>query len=135
MKFQALLVLADNQASEVLRRVLDDYQVESEYCADSDSALHRLEDKHFDAVVLDFDDTATASQILQHVRQSSTSKSAVAIGLWSDRENVRTAFGMGANFILYKPVSGEQACASLRSAVSLLKRERRRSFRVPVQLP
>jgi ActR/RegA family two-component response regulator len=135
MKFQALLVLADNQASEVLSRVLDDYQVESEHCADRESALRRLEDKHFDAVVVDFDDAGAANQILQDVRQSSTSKSAVAIGLWSDRENVRTAFGIGANFILYKPVSGDQACATLRSAVSLLKRERRRSFRVPVQLP
>lgn len=135
MKFQALLVLNDNNAAEVLSRVLDDYQVESEHCGDAESALRRLEDKHFDTIVVDFDDAASAHQMLQDIRQSATSRNAVAIGLWSDRNNVRSAFGMGANFILYKPLSSEQACASLRSAVALLKRERRRTFRVPVQLP
>jgi c-di-GMP-binding flagellar brake protein YcgR len=44
-------------------------------------------------------------------------------------------FGAGANFILYKPISVEQAEASLRAATALIKRERRRSFRVPVQVP
>lgn len=135
MKFQALLVLNDANAADVLGRVLDDFQVESEHCSDADSALRRLEDKHFDAVVVDFDDAGQANHILQSLRQSSTSKNAVAIGLWSDRSNVRSAFGMGANFVLYKPLTSEQACASLRAAVALLKRERRRTFRVPVQLP
>src|SRR5262249_29196071 len=44
-------------------------------------------------------------------------------------------FGAGANFVLYKPISSEQAEASLRAATALIKRERRRSFRVPVQVP
>jgi hypothetical protein len=48
---------------------------------------------------------------------------------------VRHVFGAGANFILYKPISQQQAEASLRAATALMKRERRRSFRVPVQLP
>jgi len=44
-------------------------------------------------------------------------------------------FGAGANFVLYKPISVSQAQASLRAATALLKRERRRAFRVPVQVP
>ncbi|HLB89462.1 MAG TPA: PilZ domain-containing protein, partial [Terriglobales bacterium] len=44
-------------------------------------------------------------------------------------------FGAGANFVLYKPISEQQAQASLRAATALIKRERRRSFRVPVQVP
>jgi c-di-GMP-binding flagellar brake protein YcgR len=69
------------------------------------------------------------------VRQSQISKNAVTISLLDDKSLVRRAFGMGANFILYKPVADEPARASLRAAIAILKRERRRTFRVPVQLP
>jgi hypothetical protein len=57
------------------------------------------------------------------------------IALLKDKSLVRNIFGAGANFILYKPVSEDQAFATLRAAVALIKRERRRSFRVPLQLP
>ncbi len=53
----------------------------------------------------------------------------------SDRTKVRSAFGAGAHFVLYKPVSAEQAQASLRAATILIKRERRRAARIPVQVP
>ena len=135
MKFQALLVLNDNNAAEVRTHVLDDYQVESEHCPDAESAHRRMEDKKFELVLVDFDEAGDASQILQTLRQNANTRNAVVVGLWSDRANVRSVFGMGANFVLYKPVSSEQAYASLRAAVALLKRERRRTFRVPVQLP
>ena len=132
MKFQALLVLNDTNAAEVLGRVLDDFQVESEHCSDADSALRRLEDKRFEAVVVDFDDAGQANHILQSVRQSSTSKSAVAIGLWSDRSNVRSAFGMGANFVLQKPISTLNASRCFHAALNFMLKERRRYFRQPV---
>ncbi len=135
MTFQALLVLKDDSAAEALHHVLEDFQVETEHCRDAEAASHRLEEKRFDAVVVDFDEASHAADVLHTIRHSSTSKNAIAIGLWSDRSSVRSAFGMGANFVLYKPVSSEQACISLRAAIALLKRERRRSFRVPVQLP
>src|SRR2546423_207186 len=41
----------------------------------------------------------------------------------------------GPHFILVKPITPDQAQATLRAATSLLKRERRQSFRVPVQAP
>jgi PilZ domain len=48
---------------------------------------------------------------------------------------VRTVFGAGAHFIVYKPVSREQAEGTLRAAASLIQRDRRTSFRVPIQVP
>jgi DNA-binding response OmpR family regulator len=135
MKFEALLIVNDDPAAEVLSHVLEAFQVQSERCGDADEALQKLDEKRFDAVVVDFDDTPLAGRILRGVRHSSASKNAVTISLLGDRTNVRSAFGSGANFVLYKPLSGDTARASLRAAVALLKRERRRTFRVPVQLP
>ena len=135
MKFQALLVLNDDSAADVLSQVLADFQVGSERCTDANVAVQKLEEKAFDAVIVDFDDSQSATQVLQSAHQSQAGKNVVTVGLLSDPANVRSAFGMGANFVLYKPVSSERAHASLRAAVALLKRERRRTFRVPVQLP
>ena len=136
MIFQALLVLRDDGAADLLRHVLADFQVESEHCPDASMAAQKLQDKHFDAIVLDLDDESTvASDIMQKLRHSAASKNAVTISLLNDSCNVRRAFGMGANFVLFKPLANETASASLRAAVALLKRERRRAFRVPVQLP
>jgi DNA-binding response OmpR family regulator len=135
MKFQALLVLNNDVAAEVLTHVLSDFGFESESCSDRGAAARQFDEKRFDAVIVDFDDPAAAAQVLQRLRQSSSSKNAVTVGLLSNPSNVRSAFGMGANFVLYRPISSEQAHATLRAAQALLKRERRRKFRVPVQLP
>jgi DNA-binding response OmpR family regulator len=135
MIFHALLVLTDDSAAELLRHVLADFQVESEHCSDPQAASQKLTEQRFDAVIVDLDDEPSAAGVLEKVRKSPLSKSAVTISLLSDPSLVRRAFGMGSNFILYKPVSIEPAHASLRAAIALLKRERRRTFRVPVQLP
>ena len=58
----------------------------------------------------------------------------MTVALLNDKTKVRNVFGAGANFVLYKPISVSQAQASLRAATALLKRERRRAFRVPVQV-
>ena len=136
MIFQALLVLRDDSVTELLRHVLADFQVETEHCPDASTAAQKLQDKHFDALVIDLDDENTVNTgLLQKLRQSALSKSAVVVTLLQDPTAVRRAFGMGANFVLYKPLASEPARGSLRAAVALLKRERRRTFRVPVQLP
>jgi DNA-binding response OmpR family regulator/Tfp pilus assembly protein PilZ len=136
MIFQALLVLRDDSVTDLLRHVLADFQVETEHCPDASAAAQKLQDKHFDALVVDLDDETTVNTgLMQKLRQSSVSKNAVVVSLLHDTSAVRRAFGMGANFVLYKPLASEPARASLRAAVALLKRERRRTFRVPVQLP
>ena len=135
MIFHALLVLTDDSTAERLRQILAEFQVESEYCSESHVATQKLAERRYDAVIVDLEDQSAAASILEQVRQSQISKNAVTISLLDDKSLVRRAFGMGANFILYKPIAEEPVRASLRAAIALLKRERRRSFRVPVQLP
>jgi c-di-GMP-binding flagellar brake protein YcgR len=48
---------------------------------------------------------------------------------------VRGAFELGAHFVLYKPISAERAKTSFRAARALMKRERRRNTRIPVEIP
>lgn len=134
MTFQALLVSKDEETTAVLTPVLSGFGVGVQSSGYPD-AMVRLSEQKFDAVIVDFDDPHSAALVLQNASQASTGNSAVTVALLSDKTKVRNVFGAGANFVLYKPVSPEQAQASLRAATSLIKRERRRSFRVPVQVP
>ena len=134
MTFHALLVSKDEEAAAVLTPLLARCGV-AVACCGYPEALCRLTEEKFDSVIVDFDDPHSASLVLQNASQVTSGVKAVTVALLSDKTKVRNVFGAGANFILYKPISVEQAEASLRAATALIKRERRRSFRVPVQVP
>ena len=135
MSFQALLVVSRDDVSVApLKQVLTGFGLSVQVCTHS-GALGRLKGQKFDAVVVDFDDPASATLVLQQAYRASSGNNAITAALLSDRTKVRIAFRAGANFVLYKPVSAEQAEASLRAAIAIMKRERRRSLRVPVQVP
>jgi CheY-like chemotaxis protein len=134
MSFHALLVSKDEEATAILTPLLARCGV-GLACCGYPEALCRLAEETFDSVIVDFDDPHSASLVLQNASEASAGVKAVTVALLSDKTKVRNVFGAGANFILYKPISPEQAEASLRAATALIKRERRRSFRVPVQVP
>src|SRR5580704_2767369 len=134
MTFQALLVSKDDEATTVLTGALSGLGVEAVRCGYSDG-ICQLTEQHFDAVIVDFDDPHSAELVLQNALQSAPQNHVVTVALLSDKSKLRNVFGKGANFVLYKPFSVEQAEAGLRAATVLLKRERRSSFRVPVQVP
>jgi CheY-like chemotaxis protein len=134
MTLQSLLVSKDEQAAAVLTPVLTGFGLGVHCCGYAD-ALGRMTDPKFDAVIVDYDDPHSAALVLQNAYQASSGINTVTVALLSDKTKVRSVFGAGANFVLYKPISEQQAEASLRAATALMKRERRRSFRVPVQIP
>ena len=134
MTFHALLVSKDEEATEVLTPLLNRCGVDVAACGYPEASC-RLTEEKFDAVIVDFDDPHRASLVLQSSSPAVPGVTPVTVALLSDKAKVRSVLGAGAHFILYKPISGEQADASLRAATALIKRERRRSFRVPVQVP
>ncbi len=134
MTFHALLVSKDEEATEVLTPLLNRCGVDVAVCGYPEASC-RLTEEKFDAVIVDFDDPHRASLVLQSSSPAAPGVTPVTVALLSDKTKVRSVLGAGAHFILYKPISGEQADASLRAATALIKRERRRSFRVPVQVP
>jgi CheY-like chemotaxis protein len=134
MTLQALLVSADDEVAAVLEPVLSGFGLSLRSCGHLE-AIRKLTEQRFDAVIVDFDDLPGAMSVLQDARLTPRRDGTVTVALLRDPGKVRNAFGAGAHFILYKPVSAEQAQASLRAATILIKRERRRSLRVPLQVP
>jgi CheY-like chemotaxis protein len=134
MTFHALLVSKDDEAAAVLHAVLSGFGV-SCVCCSYPEAICQLGEQKFDAVVVDFDDPHSAALVLQNVQQSGSANHAVTVALLSDKAKFRSVLSQGAHFILYKPLNLLEAEASLRPACGLIKRERRASCRVPLQLP
>jgi len=132
MTFQALLVSKDEQATHLLTLALAGFGMAVHSCGYPDGVCQLAEQK-FDCVLVDYDDPHSAALILQNAEQAAIKP--VTVALLHDQSDVRGVFGAGANFVLYKPISELQAESTLRAATALARRERRRAFRVPVQLP
>lgn len=134
MNLQTLLVSKDDNAAEVLSRVLASFAVAVERFSEIEIALQRLGEQRFDGLIVDFDEPDAACQLLQAACNTKPGAS-ITMALLTDESRVREILRSGAKFILHKPVAPEQAAATLRAVTAMLRRERRRSFRVPVQAP
>jgi len=135
MNLQVLVVSKDDTAADILSRAFAGFGVAVERFSDPEVAHGRLSEQRFDGLVVDFDEPSVAESLLQNATAISGSKALVTIGLAADATKVREILKTGAKFVLYKPLSFEQATATLRAATALVKRERRSSVRVPVQAP
>src|SRR5580698_5687748 len=134
MNLNALVLCTDDKIMRVLRRVLSDLEVGIDTCTDADSAVRRLTRTRFEAVVVDCVDEDVAAKVLSSVRSAPCNKRAIAVAMIDGQKAVRSAFALGAHFVLYKPISFERARSSFRAARALMKCERRRNVRVPVEL-
>jgi CheY-like chemotaxis protein len=135
MSLQSLVFCSDERILRILRRVLSDLEIRVEQCTDPDSAIQKLTRQRFEAVIVDCSDERVAAQILKSARSAPSNKRAVAVAIIDGEKAVKSAFELGAHFVLYKPISMERAKASFRAAHALMKRERRRNQRIPVEIP
>jgi CheY-like chemotaxis protein len=135
MSLQALVVCSDDKILRVLRRVLSDLEIGVELCGNADSAVRKLTRQRFEAVVVDCHDEDMAARVLASVRSAPCNKRSIAVAMIDGRKAVRSAFALGAHFVLYKPISAERARSSFRAGRALMKCERRRNTRVVMQIP
>ncbi len=117
-----------------MRRMLADVRAEMEVCTGPRQAARRLEEERFDAVIVDCDDMDGAADILAGLRHSEGNRRAIRFAILNRLTSVGTAFRMGANFVLDKPLCSERTSRSLRVASGLVERERRRYDRYAVDL-
>jgi len=133
MALTSLLVCSDAKAVQVLSGILQDLGIGVESCGDLDMARARLEDRHFDALLVDCQDQAAAVELIAQARNTRNNKNTVAIAIVSGQNQVGDIFAKSANFVLYKPISRERATHSMRAARGLMRSERRIRPRLSVE--
>lgn len=135
MALETLLLSADREVIRVLHRVLQDLGIDLLLTPTANDAADLLARRKFDAVIADCCSLPDASEIVPRLRQGTSNRSAIVFAVIGQGSTLRTAFGMGANFVLEKPLSVERASRTFRAALGLMVRERRRYFRLDVEIP
>jgi hypothetical protein len=131
MNLNSLLLCSDEKIGRILRRTLGDLDIGVEHCASAEAALRFLTRDRFEAIIVDCAGPG-AADVLRAARTAPCNKRAIAVAILDPAMGLRSAFEIGAHFILYKPVSAERAKSSFRAARALMKRERRHNARVSV---
>lgn len=135
MDLRVLVVCPDQDSANLLSTVLAEMEIVAEQTPSISRGLERLNEESFDAVILDYGADQASEEFLAKLRQSSKSRKALLIAILDSDFSARPIFGLGANFVLYRPLSLERTRLSLRAARGLMRRERRRAPRIPVNSP
>ena len=132
MDLRALVVCPDPGSSNLLTQVLSELGMAAEHTPSVSNGLQLLESQRFDVVVLDYRADEDSEKFLAQLRQSARNRASMLIAIVDGEFNARPVFGLGANFVLYRPLSAERTRISLRAARGLMRRERRRAPRIPL---
>ena len=133
MALQALIVCRDDRTIATLTRALDHLKIEAEVCRGFRAALRHAGERRFEAIFVDATPQRAGKFILR-LREVSQHKMVVVVVL-NGRGTVREAFSMGANFVLYAPLTFERALHGLQAAKSLMFPQHRRHFRWRLHRP
>jgi len=135
MTLESLLLSQDPELLRVIRPTLEKLSIDVEVCHDARAGSNILISDKFDAVIVDCDDLSGGLALLQGLRNTPSNKSSVAFAVLNGkRTTTQEAFGMGANFVLQKPISTLNASRCFHAALNFMLKERRRYFRQPVKI-
>ena len=124
-----VLVCADQDSASLLKAALAEMGMAVEHTPSISRGVGLLNEKRFDAIVLDYRADQSSEEFLARMRQSAKNRDALLIALVDEGFNARRVFGLGANFVLYRPLTAERTRLSLNAARSLMRRDRRRNPR------
>ena len=128
MALEALLISRHEPTLRLLRSVLQGVEVACKDCGEPKDALDLLERQHFGAVIVDFD-LPGGTELLKSTRLAAAHKKSVIFAVISRFSSTGSAFELGANLVLYKPLSEEQVRRAVRAARAFMRPERRRLIR------
>lgn len=131
----SLLLSQDQDVVRVIRPTLEKLSIDVEICHEARAGADILITDKFDAVIVDCDDLNGGLAVLQGLRSTPSNRNSVAFAVLNGKKTTtQEAFGMGANFVLQKPISVLNASRCFHAALNFMVKERRRYFRQPVKM-
>jgi len=135
MTLDSLILSKDPEVVRVIRPTLEKLSIDVEICHEARAGVDILISDKFDAVIVDCDDLSGGLAVLQGLRSTPSNKNSVAFAILNGKKTTtQDAFGMGANFVLQKPISALNASRCFHAALNFMIKERRRYFRQPVKM-
>jgi CheY-like chemotaxis protein len=135
MTLESLLLSQDPDLVRVIRPTLEKLSIDVEICHEARAAADILISEKFDAIIVDCDDLKGGLAVLQGLRSTPSNKNSVTFAILNGHKTTtQEAFGLGANFVLQKPISALNASRCFNAALNFMIKERRRYFRQPVKM-
>lgn len=103
-----------------------------EICLGPNGASRILRKHRFDAVIVECGRDGNGLELLQELRSDTLNQNTIAVGIVDSYEQIKEAFATGANFVLSKPISAQDASRILRFTRGMIRRMVRRFLRVAV---
>jgi protein TonB len=120
---RALLLSPDDQAVSAITAVLEEMAVSCERPLDGASAALKLNSHSFDLVLVDCENLPAAKLIFDVCRRGKSGSNPIPIAIVDGRAGLPTAFRLGAELILTKPVSKDNARSTIRTAVGRVRKD------------
>jgi CheY-like chemotaxis protein len=135
MTLDSLLLSQDADLVRIVRPTLEKLSIDVEICHEARAAADILISEKFDAVIVDCDDLKGGLEVLQGLRKTPSNRNSVTFAILNGKKTTtQDAFGMGANFVLQKPISALNASRCFNAAFNFMVKERRRYFRQPIKM-
>ncbi len=132
MAAQSLVLCRDPEVLRTLCPLLFDMNMGVEICLGSKGASRILRRQRFDAVIVECDPDGAGFALLEQLRAEAPNQKTLAVGIVQDYRQMKDAFARGANFVLSKPISAQDASRILRFTRGMITRMVRRFLRVAV---
>lgn len=132
MAAQSLVLCRDPEVLRTLCPLLFGMDMGVEICLGPSGASRILRQHKFDAVIVECDRDGSGLDLLQQIREDTPNQKTIAVGIVNDYQQMKAAFATGANFVLSKPISAEDAGRILRFTRGMVTRMVRRFLRVAV---
>lgn len=130
MPFKAAVFSPDRLASVAFAEATADLPVDLILLSEPKEALECIQNERVDLLVVDCD-SAEGKTVLERVRASNASRSAIVFGLCANFADNRF-IEMGANLLVRRPIDRSVLAHRVREALPLMSEERRRYRRYPV---
>ncbi len=134
VQLDGLLFTNDTEVLCVMNQILESFAISTQVCTELDPALDAVTHRRLDAVIVDWDGIPDPTRIVRATRKSSPNSNSTIVAMVSGQSETH-ALLVGANFMIHKPTNIEHARRCMRAAYGTMLQNRRRSARVPVEIP
>lgn len=131
---EVLLVPRKADTMSLVRRAAEMMDLNLHVSTDPDEIETWLFCHRYDGVILEHDEESTG-RLMRALRQSPSSKGAIAIDIHDETVNLQSVFAMGANFEIVYPLTLDRVRRTMALAHGLMLLGRRRYYRHPVEIP
>jgi CheY-like chemotaxis protein len=135
IRLDGLLVSDDSQVLSVMNQILANFAIGSEVCSEFGPALDAVTHRRFDTVIVDWKGAHNPIRVVHGARKSTPNSNTTIVAMVGESCEIQAALLAGANFIIHKPTSLEDARRCMRAAYGTMLHQRRRAARCPVDIP